>query len=356
MSPAKNIIKNWSKMSPEEVLGFFVVVLEQGLSDREALERSKKLGKNTDPTRNENSAKYFKNRVIRDGKLKTINSYNIVLGDIVVLEAGDLIPADIRILEVENCSVQQESITGISAPAHKNAFTINTNAKSIQEMKNMAYAGCAVLTGSLLGVVVAIGPNTEKAKMQIKNKAKRLAFSTRRLIKRLNNKGIIVNNSIGINGISSIDTVVLNVGLGIDGIKEAVRVISVGKGKNLIIVTDNEDYEKLSRIVPGTVKIDGKSFREKSNKSLLESDHPILVLINIGQQEILRYINLLHLKNREVLWVDSGKELVSLFDGASFSVVVADTANQTALDIADIILPTISNNSRGIKQIESLLD
>ena len=355
MSPAKNIIKNWSKISSDELLDFFVVAMEKGLSDKEATERSKKLGKNINPTRDENSAKYFTNRVVRDGRLKTIKSYNLVLGDIVVLEAGDLVPADLRVLEVENCSVQQECITGISAPAHKNAFTNSVDSKALQNNKNMAYAGCPVLTGSLLGIVVAIGSNTEIAKINYKNKAKRVAFSTRRMVKRLNNKGIIINNKLGISGLSTIDTVVLNIGLSIDGIKEAVRVLSVGLGKNLIIVTDADGYDKLSKTVPGTVKIDAKSFREKSNKSLLESDHPILVLINIGQQEILRYINLLHLKNREVLWVDSGKELVSLFEGASFSVVAADTANQTALDLADIILPTISVNNRAIKQIESLL-
>lgn len=353
MSPPKNITKNWSKISSEEILEFFVVAMESGLSDKEALERSKKLGNNFDPNRNKEAAQYFTNKTVRGGRLKTIKSYNLVLGDIVVLEAGDLVPADLRILEVEHCSIQQESITGISAPAHKNAFTINAQTKSLLDMKNMAFAGCPVLTGSLLGIVVAVGPNTEQAKMH--NKSKKLSFSKRRTLKKFNNNGLIVNDQNSISNISSIDTVVLNVGLGVDGIKEAVRVLAVGMGKNLIIITDTENYHKISKTIPGTLKIDAKAFREKSNKSLLESDHPILVLIDIGQQEILRYINLLHLKNREVLWVDSGKEIVSLFTGASFSVVVADTANQTALDSADIILPTISANSKAIKQIETLI-
>ena len=98
--------------------------------------------------------------VIRDGKKIIILSEDLVPGDIVVLEGGSQVPADIRIIEANNLSMNEASLTGEWAPMHKNADTL-IHKKPLAERKNMAYMGTLVSSGNGIGVIVATGKNTE---------------------------------------------------------------------------------------------------------------------------------------------------------------------------------------------------
>jgi Ca2+-transporting ATPase len=101
--------------------------------------------------------------VIRDGKAKKIPSNKLVPGDVVVLEDGSKIPADIRITELVGLQIDESSITGESAPVTKAIKTVRTNV--LAERKNIAFMGTLVTYGRGEGVVVETGMTTEMGRI-----------------------------------------------------------------------------------------------------------------------------------------------------------------------------------------------
>jgi P-type Ca2+ transporter type 2C len=99
--------------------------------------------------------------VRRDGNYREIDAERVVPGDIVLLQAGRRIPADAQLLETNNVSVDESSLTGESAPVEKSANTILREDTPIAERSNMTYAGTTILRGKGAGVVVATGSTTE---------------------------------------------------------------------------------------------------------------------------------------------------------------------------------------------------
>jgi len=106
-----------------------------------------------------------KAKVKRDGHLETIDSSDVVCGDIVVLGAGDYIPADIRIIESVNLKVDESSLTGESAPVEKDARLVIQGEASLGDRKNCAAMGTVVTYGRGTGVVYATGMNTEMGRI-----------------------------------------------------------------------------------------------------------------------------------------------------------------------------------------------
>lgn len=98
---------------------------------------------------------------IEDGK-NEIEIDEIVKGDIVYLSAGDMIPADVRILECKDLFVSQSSLTGESEPVEKtsNIIYVDNSKIAITEMNNLAFMGSNVISGSAKAVVISVGDNT----------------------------------------------------------------------------------------------------------------------------------------------------------------------------------------------------
>lgn len=107
-------------------------------------------------------------KVIRDGKLTAVKSEELVVGDIVVLEAGDSVPADCRILEEASLKSEESALTGESVPATKQAGVLTAeNGKDVPlgDRKNMVYMGSTIVYGRAKVVVVATGMQTEMGKI-----------------------------------------------------------------------------------------------------------------------------------------------------------------------------------------------
>lgn len=106
-------------------------------------------------------------RVRRDGAVMTILSNEIVSGDIILLEAGATVPADIRLIEVASLKIEEAALTGESLPSTKDTDMIQTdnNEVSLGDRSNMAYLGTNVAYGRGEGVVVATGMNTEMGRI-----------------------------------------------------------------------------------------------------------------------------------------------------------------------------------------------
>ncbi|HEY4537778.1 MAG TPA: cation-translocating P-type ATPase [Erysipelothrix sp.] len=104
-------------------------------------------------------------KVIRDGVETSINSKEVVVGDIIVLEAGDLVSADVRIVESSSLKIQESSLTGESVPVDKHADTVLPEDAVLGDRKNMAYSSGTVSYGRGKGLVVAVGMDTEVGKI-----------------------------------------------------------------------------------------------------------------------------------------------------------------------------------------------
>jgi len=99
--------------------------------------------------------------VYRNGRAREIKIREIVPGDIVDLFAGDLIPADLRIISGKDLFINQASLTGESLPIEKIAEPITPKSSSISELTNIAFMGSTVVSGTALGVVIKTGISTQ---------------------------------------------------------------------------------------------------------------------------------------------------------------------------------------------------
>lgn len=107
-------------------------------------------------------------KVYRDGKLITIRSEELVPGDIVVLEAGDAVPADGRIIQCASMKIEEAALTGESVPVDKTEDALDLgNQKEIPlgDRRNMVYMGSTVVYGRGMAVVCETGMNTEMGKI-----------------------------------------------------------------------------------------------------------------------------------------------------------------------------------------------
>lgn len=115
-----------------------------------------------------------KSKVIRDGVEFEINVEDLVPGDIVVLEAGNYVPADCRVIEAFNLKIEESSLTGETEPVLKDADNICDNNAALGDMNNMAFMASIVVNGHGKAVVTETGMNTKVGKianMMIQNKA-----------------------------------------------------------------------------------------------------------------------------------------------------------------------------------------
>ncbi|MCA9324920.1 cation-transporting P-type ATPase [Candidatus Saccharibacteria bacterium] len=99
-------------------------------------------------------------RVMRSGQVKMIDSQELVLGDVVRIEAGDSVPADLRILEEDELATNDFSLTGESNPVRKFVHAISRDVP-LGSRQNLAFMGTTVATGTATGIVVGVGMHTE---------------------------------------------------------------------------------------------------------------------------------------------------------------------------------------------------
>ena len=99
--------------------------------------------------------------VKRDNKLQEIKAEDLVVGDIVILDTGRTIPADLRLISSSNLKIDESSLTGESIPTKKDANVVLDNNTQLGDRINMAYMSCNVSYGKGIGIVVATGMDTQ---------------------------------------------------------------------------------------------------------------------------------------------------------------------------------------------------
>lgn len=128
--------------------------------------------------------------VMEDGKKKSINAKELVVGDCISIKAGDVLTADIRIIEAHNLTIEESILTGESLAIDKTADSCE-GTLLIADQSNMGFSGTLVQSGSGVGIVVATGRDTEIGK--INEELKSMSTQTTPLMKKMHklNKQII---------------------------------------------------------------------------------------------------------------------------------------------------------------------
>jgi len=171
--------------------------------------------------------------VVRGGREVEIESRELVPGDIVILEEGSRVPADMRIVESINLAAEQSSLTGESVPSQKSACTL-TAKTVLSERENMLFAGTTIVRGHCKGVVIETGMNTEFGKIvgyvdREGEKETRLQHDISELSKNLGYAGIalaLVFFAIGIfRGETATDMFVVAVTLAVAVIPEGLPTV-----------------------------------------------------------------------------------------------------------------------------------
>ena len=103
--------------------------------------------------------------VVRDGRETNVPARELVPGDVIILRAGDKIPADARLIEAVNLQIEEAALTGESVPVEKNTAPIDSPNPALGDRRNIAYAGTAATYGRGRAVIVATGMNTEFGKI-----------------------------------------------------------------------------------------------------------------------------------------------------------------------------------------------
>ena len=128
------------------------------------------------------------NYVIRDGHKIEVPARELVVGDLVNLEAGDAVPADLRLISADNMRAQESTLTGESNSVEKTEDPINKDSVPLAERSNMAFASTAVTQGSGVGIVIATGKDTQIG--QIQQSVAEVKTQVTPLMRNLNKLGI----------------------------------------------------------------------------------------------------------------------------------------------------------------------
>lgn len=145
--------------SEESIIIFLVIILNASIG----IIQESKAEKSLEALKNLSSPKAI---VKRDGKIIEINSEDLVLGDVVILETGRIIPADLRLIESINLKIDESTLTGESTPIEKISSEIYEDKNlPIGDRKNMSFMSTLVTYGRGVGVVVGTGMNTEIGKI-----------------------------------------------------------------------------------------------------------------------------------------------------------------------------------------------
>lgn len=174
-------------------------------------------------------------KVLRDGKKIEVPSAEIVPGDIVLLEAGDMVVADGRIIENYSLKVNESSLTGESEGVEKNAEVINSEKVALGDQKNMVFSGSLVTYGRAKIIVTATGMNTEIGKIaSLMNKTQQRKTPLQESLDKFSAKlaiiiiaicAVVFALSVFRSGMSILDSLMFAVALAVAAIPEALSSI-----------------------------------------------------------------------------------------------------------------------------------
>jgi Mg2+-importing ATPase len=187
----------------------------------------------------------YRVKVLRDNKLMEVDTRKIAPGDIILLETGDRIPADLRLIEVDELEIDESVVTGESYPVHKSSDPIAAEKLEPQKMENMAFLGTLVVDGKGKGIVVSTGMKSTLGRVAGYLKLTEPETNYQRGIRNFSKflmKGILVGTAFifimnALTGKSFIDSALFSLALAVGIIPESLPIIiTIGLSRGAILM------------------------------------------------------------------------------------------------------------------------
>ena len=334
MTNPKIDIKPWYQASVNETVTFFDTNLEKGLTGDSAVLRLKRFGENINPSVPIPVGNLCKTTVVRNGKLQAINLHHVVLGDVVSLQVGNRVPADLRLFKVNNLRID-EAILGTSGlPSVKNTFAITKN-EPLNLQRCMAFCGTFVTQGHGLGIVVANGQKV--AYLPTVKTARSLKIN--RITRRLNRLGVVVGDSKYLNILPKINTIIFDANLNDKDIAEVIRKIQLIKNLPCKFIVSDTQAKRLQQELFGSVMAEASKLAKQSNKQVIDTIDNTQFIVKSNDVDILKLLRILRSNGQKVALVADGQGTVAETQVADLSIIISDTAKDDFIFRAGLILP-----------------
>ena len=321
----------WYKKSQAETEDFFLVKSARGLDEKEALQRLHKFGKNTDPELRDEVAHLLKVTVFRNGQMQNISVQNLVSGDVVVIEKGNRIPADIRLIEVDKLFIDQSFFTNEGLPAQKNTFTLSQKVE-VRKQRCMAFMGSFVIEGSGKGIVVARNGQTELSR-DASFFRQRIRRRVKKEITRLNDLKVVVNHPPKVGALVATHAVIFEIALSDEMVLGLIRHLQMTHKIDTKFILEEKQAQHLSEILGGSMAIlNDKTTRDDCMDAqflIAEKNEPWLSRLGI----------LLVEKEKNLLLVGDGREVITSHDKHVVTMVFGTDLSDQVICSADLISP-----------------
>jgi len=188
----------------------------------------------------------YRAKVLRDNKVLEVDTRNIVPGDIILLETGDRIPADLRLIEVDELEIDESVVTGESYPVQKSSVPIVAEKLEPQKMENMAFLGTLIVNGKGKGIVVSTGMKSTLGQVAGYLKLTEPETNYERSIKSFSKfliKGILVGITFifimnALTGKTFFDSALFSLALAVGIIPESLPIIiTIGLSRGAILMS-----------------------------------------------------------------------------------------------------------------------
>jgi hypothetical protein len=306
-------IRQWYRMSVAEALRELEVDPSSGVTN---IVNRQKIQPNFIQ---KESWQLYKYSVLRNSTHKKVTIDKLVVGDIVALHTGDIVPADVRLLTAKSLSVLEDSITGSAAPAHKYTFASKALLPKT-EQKNMLFAGSEILSGVAVGLVVHAG-NGRGDKI------------TSARARRLQKSGFIVQSQSVKKVLPMVVCVVFDDLQQDQEILRLVQKLYLEKSITSIFFIKNSIASHIKKHLP-----------ENSIHTSINHKAYGGVSLYVDISEVQKSQILLACKRQGdvVMYVHRGSERGLLPKIADVNLVISSTASQATLFQADLVAPKIS--------------
>jgi len=340
-------MKPWYLATESEALAFFDVDMDKGLSRKSVKARLVKFGPNSNNYLPTEIQKVYKTWLKREGRSRKVELEKIVPGDIVLLSSGDRVPADIRLLKVENLQIDQLAITGNNLPVCKNTFALQEEAE-IDKQKCMAFAGSFVTHGNGIGVVVAHGNKVAICDI-VPKKQKKVRWLDSLTYKKLHRNGVVIQNFSAVKKLHLIDMVFVDTDAPENIISEIIRKIQLPYGIPCKFLVDKKVIKKLKKEYQGSIIYDGSQISKHVPKQFLGMISDCQFITDANATDMLKITSRLRQNGASILWITDGKEPSLAMQAAAVSLVVGDCSRDDVLAHADLI--AINSNEKILMRI-----
>lgn len=339
-SGVKHMNSNWHATTLTNVTAYFDVDPAFGLRDTDVLTRLKRFGNNTDPSLLLAVQRCMNVKVRRNNRVEVIKFNHVVPGDIVMFEPGDRVPADIRLLHVNNLIIDQSQITGESA-AVKNTFAAEDTSPAIDQ-KCIIFAGSFVVSGSGYGVVVARGKDLVTASLH-KNKRAKRAVKHGLLMRRLKRYGIVTHNQKSLEHYKDVDFVVVEISAKDSEIIDVIRKVQLTQRIPCKFLLPIHQAARLAGELNALVW-DISQEKDTTKAHVWSQIDSSQFIVNYNDEALIKCMAIITSKNHKILWITDGIMAHKALQLATVSLAIGSKIRGDVLAKADLIAPAAKLN------------